>query len=151
MITSAYFNGTVNVSDSFIYDYGGLTHFKCLENFLFLQSFVINHRARGIRLDELCINLSTFDKGQTIYHTFFFTSKIKSKKYVCEKTTLCIVRDFLPCMYLSKYPMSPAHSSRLFHARRRMLARLPLASPTSALASVHIPAAARPPHFKSDE
>lgn len=39
MITSAYFNGTVNVSDSFIYDYGGLTHFKCLENFLFFAKF----------------------------------------------------------------------------------------------------------------
>lgn len=85
MITSAYFNGTVNVSDSFIYDYGGLTHFKCLENFLFLQSFVINHRARGIRLDELCINLSTFDKGQTIYHTFFLLLRLKVRNMFVRK------------------------------------------------------------------
>lgn len=45
--------------------------------------------------------------------------------------------------------MSPVHNSKPFNTRLLRLARLLLASSTSVLVSIHIPAAAGPHHYKS--
>ena len=71
-----------------IYDYGGLTHFKCLESFLFLQSFVINHRTRGIRPDELCIIRAHSIKVRQYITFFFFTSEIRRNTSLTNNSAL---------------------------------------------------------------
>lgn len=57
MITSAYFNRNINISESIINDYGSNT-FQVFENFLFSKSSIINHAME--RLDELYIFWHTF-------------------------------------------------------------------------------------------
>lgn len=76
------------------------------------------------------------------YNTLHFTQ--------VRKRTAVYGWVFLPSMYLSKCSMSPVHNSRPLNTRLLRLARLLLASSTSVLVSIHIPAAAGPHRYKCD-